>query len=269
MDLELTYTAYSQRMLNTISGLNQYAASLAAQGKTASLPGLRELMIDMCWIWEGCGSGSKEELPWDEFLAQYMGPFDKAVEQAQHTLKSPKLDSKTKEQIFYGIGIHIRELLDSCENMEQAHQWMNFAEQMNREWAGTTRYSLFYQMINGPLWEGEAFGKPMLHLPYDIIPASVVPSGWHCYHLCSDVGIRIVDQHPERGYVATIFSPYSLKSPSAPFRELRGTYRLYKEPTTLCEFCEKNEIKLPETFLEEEQQWKNQRQALAMEGMSL
>lgn len=39
-------------MLDTISGLNQYAASLAAQGKTENLLVLRELLIDMCWIWE-------------------------------------------------------------------------------------------------------------------------------------------------------------------------------------------------------------------------
>ena len=266
---DLRYQEYSERMLNTISGLTSYAASLAAKGQDDTVGTLRELLIDMGVIWEGYDPISETEMPWEEFLAQYIGPFDQAVEQAKRTGKAPRIAPETKEQIFYGIGIHMRELIESCDNMEQARQWMTLAEEMKENWAGTTRYSLFYQMINGPLWEGEAFGKPILHLPYDIIPASIVPRGWHCYHLCDDFRMRIVDQHPEQGYVATIFSPYSLKSPSAPFREPRGTYQLYQEATTLCEFCEKHEIRLPEAFLEEEQQRQSQRQTIMMEGMSL
>ena len=230
---DLRYQEYSERMLSAISGLTSYAAALAAKGQDDTVGTLRELVIDMGWIWEGYDPINKAEMPWEEFLTQYMGPFDQAVEQAKRTGKAPRIAPETKEQIFYGIGIHMRELIESCDNMEQARQWMTLAEEMKENWAGTTRYSLFYQMINGPLWEGEAFGKPILHLPYDIIPASIVPRGWHCYHLCDDFRMRIVDQHPEQGYVATIFSPYSLKSPSAPFREPRGTYQLYQEATTL------------------------------------
>lgn len=268
--IDLQYQEYSQRMLSTISGLTSYAASLAAKGQDDTVGTLRELLIDMGVIWEGYDPISETEMPWEEFLAQYIGPFDQAVEQAKLTGKAPRIAPETKEQIFYGIGIHMRELIESCDNMEQVHQWMSLAEQMKETWSGTTRYPLFYQMINGPLWEGEAFKKPILHLPYDIIPASIVPRGWHCYHLCQDFRMRIVDQHPAEGYVATLFSPYPLKKPSAPFREPRGKYQLfYNKPTTLSEFCEKYEIKLPEAFLEEEQQWQSQRQTITMEGMSL
>ena len=272
MDWDAKYSEYSRRMLDTISGLNQYAASLAAQGKTESLPVLRELLIDMCWIWEGYDPISGTEMPWEEFLTQYMGPFDQAVEQARHTGNAPGIAPETKEQIFYGIGIHMRELIESCDNMEQVRQWMTLAEQMNDEWAGTTRYPLFYQMINGPLWEGEMFKKPILHLPYDMIPTSIVPKGWHYYHLYRDrdiESIRIVDKCPEHGYIAALISPYSLKRPSDPFRSPRGRFLLYKELITLCEFCKKYEIKLPEAFLEEEQQRQSQRQTVTMEGMSL
>lgn len=260
---------YSQRMLSAISGLTCYAASLAAKGQDDTVGVLRELLIDMGWIWEGYDPISKTEMPWDEFLTQYMGPFDEAVEQAKRTGNAPGIAPETKEQIFYGIGIHMRELIESCDNMEQTRQWMSLAEQMNEEWAGTTSYPLFYQMINGPLWEGTACGRPVLHLHYDIIPASLLPKGWHCYHLSQDKELRLVDQHPEHGYAGTIISPYPLKNPSAQFRELSGQYHPSWTSITLCEFCEKHGIKLPETFLEEELQWKSQRQTITMEGMSL
>ena len=135
-----------------------------------SLGILRELLIDMGWIWEGYDPISETEMPWDEFLTQYMGSFDEAVEQARHTGNAPGIAPETKEQIFYGIGIHMRELTESCGNREQVRQWMSLAEQMNEEWAGTTQYPLFYQMINGPLWEGEMFKKPIIHLPYGYLP---------------------------------------------------------------------------------------------------
>ena len=263
---DLQYQEYAQRMLRTISGLTSYAASLSARGQDDTVGVLRELLIDMAWIWEGYDPISETEMPWEKFLSQYMGPFDQAVEQAKRTGKASRISSETKEQIFYGIGIHMRELIESCDNMEQVRQWMTLAEQMNEEWAGTTQYPLFYQMINGPLWEGEVFGKPVLHLPYDIIPASIVPRGWHYYHLYRDIkSIRIADKCPEQGYIAALISPHSLKSPSVPFRERRGKYQLYNKSITLCEFCEKYEIKLPEAFLEEERQ----RQTITMEGMSL
>ena len=267
---DLQYQEYSQRMLSAISGLTSYAASLSAKGQDDTVGILRELLIDMCWIWEGYDPISETEMPWDEFLTQYMGPFDEAVEQARHTGNAPGIAPETKEQIFYGIGIHMRELTESCGNREQVRQWMSLAEQMNEEWAGTTQYPLFYQMINGPLWEGEMFKKPIIHLPYDMIPTSIVPKGWHYYHLYRDIkSIRIVDKCPEQGYIAALISPYSLKRPSDPFRMPRGKYLLYKEPTTLCEFCEKYAIKLPEAFLAEEQQRQSQRQSITMEGMSL
>ena len=237
---DLQYQEYSQRMLSAISGLTSYAASLSAKGQDDTVGILRELLIDMCWIWEGYDPISETEMPWDEFLTQYMGPFDEAVEQARHTGNAPGIAPETKEQIFYGIGIHMRELTESCGNREQVRQWMSLAEQMNEEWAGTTQYPLFYQMINGPLWEGEMFKKPIIHLPYDMIPTSIVPKGWHYYHLYRDIkSIRIVDKCPEQGYIAALISPYSLKRPSDPFRMPRGKYLLYKEPITLCEFCEK------------------------------
>lgn len=268
--IDLQYQEYSQRMLSTISGLTSYAASLAAKGQDDTVGTLRELLIDMCWIWEGYDPISETEIPWDEFLTHYMGPFDEAVEQAKRTGNAPGIAPETKEQIFYGIGIHMRELTESCGNREQVRQWMSLAEQMNEEWAGTTQYPLFYQMINGPLWEGEMFKKPIIHLPYDMIPTSIVPKEWHYYHLYRDVkSIRIVDKYPEQGYIAALISPYSLKRPSDPFRMPRGKYLLYKEPITLCEFCEKYAIKLPEAFLAEEQQRQSQRQSITMEGMSL
>ena len=267
---DLQYQEYSQRMLSAISGLTSYAASLSAKGQDDTVGILRELLIDMGWIWEGYDPISETEMPWDEFLTQYMGPFDEAVEQARHTGNAPGIAPETKEQIFYGIGIHMRELTESCGNREQVRQWMSLAEQMNEEWAGTTQYPLFYQMINGPLWEGEMFKKPIIHLPYDMIPTSIVPKGWHYYHLYRDIkSIRIVDKCPEQGYIAALISPYSLKRPSDPFRMPRGKYLLYKEPITLCEFCEKYAIKLPEAFLAEEQQRQSQRQSITMEGMSL
>ena len=267
---DLQYQEYSQRMLSAISGLTSYAASLSAKGQDDTVGILRELLIDMGWIWEGYDPITKTEMPWDEFLTQYMGPFDEAVEQAKRTGNAPGIAPETKEQIFYGIGIHMRELTESCGNREQVRQWMSLAEQMNEEWAGTTQYPLFYQMINGPLWEGEMFKKPIIHLPYDMIPTSIVPKGWHYYHLYRDIkSIRIVDKCPEQGYIAALISPYSLKRPSDPFRMPRGTYLLYKEPITLCEFCEKYAIKLPEAFLAEEQQRQSQRQTITMEGMSL
>ena len=197
---DLQYQEYSQRMLSAISGLTSYAASLSAKGQDDTVGILRELLIDMCWIWEGYDPISETEMPWDEFLTQYMGPFDEAVEQARHTGNAPGIAPETKEQIFYGIGIHMRELTESCGNREQVRQWMSLAEQMNEEWAGTTQYPLFYQMINGPLWEGEMFKKPIIHLPYDMIPTSIVPKGWHYYHLYRDIkSIRIVDKCPEQG----------------------------------------------------------------------
>ena len=267
---DLRYQEYSERMLSAISGLTSYAAALAAKGQDDTVGTLRELVIDMGWIWEGYDPINKAEMPWDEFLTQYMGPFDEAVEQARHTGNAPGIAPETKEQIFYGIGIHMRELTESCGNREQVRQWMSLAEQMNEEWAGTTQYPLFYQMINGPLWEGEMFKKPIIHLPYDMIPTSIVPKGWHYYHLYRDIkSIRIVDKCPEQGYIAALISPHSLKRPSDPFRMPRGKYLLYKEPTTLCEFCEKYAIKLPEAFLAEEQQRQSQRQSITMEGMSL
>ena len=114
------------------------------------------------------------------------------------------------------------------------------------------------------------FKKPIIHLPYDMIPTSIVPKGWHYYHLYRGIkSIRIVDKCPEQGYIAALISPYSLKRPSDPFRMPRGKYLLYKEPITLCEFCEKYAIKLPEAFLAEEQQRQSQRQSITMEGMSL
>ena len=190
---DLQYQEYSQRMLSAISGLTSYAASLSAKGQDDTVGILRELLIDMCWIWEGYDPISETEMPWDEFLTQYMGPFDEAVEQARHTGNAPGIAPETKEQIFYGIGIHMRELIESCENVKQVRQWMSLAEQMNEEWAGTTQYPLFYQMINGPLWEGEMFKKPIIHLPYDMIPTSIVPKGWHYYHLYRDIkSIRVL-----------------------------------------------------------------------------
>ena len=190
---DLQYQEYSQRMLSAISGLTSYAASLAAKGQDDTVGILRELLIDMGWIWEGYDPISETEMPWDEFLTQYMGPFDEAVEQARHTGNAPGIAPETKEQIFYGIGIHMRELIESCENVKQVRQWMSLAEQMNEEWAGTTQYPLFYQMINGPLWEGEMFKKPIIHLPYDMIPTSIVPKGWHYYHLYRDIkSIRVL-----------------------------------------------------------------------------
>lgn len=190
---DLQYQEYSQRMLSAISGLTSYAASLSAKGQDDTVGVLRELLIDMCWIWEGYDPISETEMPWDEFLTQYMGPFDEAVEQARHTGNAPGIAPETKEQIFYGIGIHMRELIESCENVKQVRQWMSLAEQMNEEWAGTTQYPLFYQMINGPLWEGEMFKKPIIHLPYDMIPTSIVPKGWHYYHLYRDIkSIRVL-----------------------------------------------------------------------------
>ena len=190
---DLQYQEYSQRMLSAISGLTSYAASLSAKGQDDTVGVLRELLIDMCWIWEGYDPISETEMPWDEFLTQYMGPFDEAVEQARHTGNAPGIAPETKEQIFYGIGIHMRELTESCGNREQVRQWMSLAEQMNEEWAGTTQYPLFYQMINGPLWEGEMFKKPIIHLPYDMIPTSIVPKGWHYYHLYRDIkSIRVL-----------------------------------------------------------------------------
>lgn len=266
---DLQYQEYSQRMLSAISGLTSYAASLASKGQDDTVGILRELLIDMCWIWEGYDPISETEIPWDEFLAQYMGPFDEAVEQAKHTGNAPGIAPETKGQIFYGIGIHMRELIESCGDMEQTRQWMSLAERMNEEWAGTTPYPLFYQMIDGPLWEGIACGKPVLHLHYDIIPASLLPKGWYCYHLSKDKELLLVDQHPEHGYAGTIISPYSLKNPSAQFRELSGKYQPSWVSTTLCEFCEKYGITLPETFLGEELQRQSQWQSTTMEGMSL
>ena len=266
---DLQQQEYSLRMLSAISGLTSYAASLAAKGRDDTVGILRELLIDMCWIWEGYDPISKIEMPWDEFLIQYMEPFDEAVEQARCTGNTPKIAPETKEQIFYGIGIHMRELIESCDNIEQVRQWMSMAEQMNEEWEGTTPYPLFYQMINGPLWEGTACGRPVLHLHYDIIPASLLPEGWYCYHLSQDKELLLVDQHPEHGYAGTIISPYSLKNPSAQFLELSGKYHPSWASITLCEFCEKHGIKLPEAFLEEEQQWQSQRQTITMDGMSL
>ncbi len=122
-------------MLDTISGLNQHAASLATQGKTKNLPVLRGLLIDMCWIWEGYGPISGTEMPWEEFLTQYMGSFDQAAEQARHTGNAPGIAPETKEQIFDRIGIHMRELTESCDNREQVRQRMTLAEQMNDEWS--------------------------------------------------------------------------------------------------------------------------------------
>ena len=266
---DLQYQEYSQRMLSAISGLTSYAASLASKGQDDTVGILRELLIDMCWIWEGYDPISETEIPWDEFLAQYMGPFDEAVEQAKRTGNAPGIAPETKGQIFYGIGIHMRELIESCGNMEQTRQWMSLAERMNEEWAGTTPYPLFYQMIDGPLWEGIACGKPVLHLHYDIIPASLLPKGWYCYHLSKDKELLLVDQHPEHGYAGTIISPYSLKNPSAQFRELSGKYQPSWVSTTLCEFCEKYGITLPETLLGEELQRQSQWQSTTMEGMSL
>ena len=122
---DLQHQEYSQRMLSAISGLTSYAASLSAKGQDDTVGILRELLIDMCWIWEGYDPISETEMPWDEFLTQYMGPFDEAVEQAKRTGNAPGIAPETKEQIFYGIGIHMRELIESCDNMEQTRQWMS------------------------------------------------------------------------------------------------------------------------------------------------
>ena len=254
MDYEAEYQNYSERMQDTISGMTKYAAFLSAQGKGKTLSALRELMIDMCWIWEGYDSSGGIAVPWNEFLMEYLGPFDRAVKDAQINRKSPTIAAEEMEKIFYGVGIHILELIDSCENLEQAHQWMELAAQMNEQWKNTVRYPLFYQMINGPLWEGEVCGRPVLHMHYDIIPSSIVPKEWHCYHLCKTTKLRLVNQHPEKGYVGTVFSPYALKSPSAKFRELDGKCQFYFNTVTLCEFCQAHKIKLPEVFLREEQQ---------------
>ena len=110
---DLQYQEYSQRMLSAISGLTSYAASLAAKGQDDTVGILRELLIDMGWIWEGYDPISETEMPWDEFLTPYMVPFVEAVAQARDTWNAPGIAPVTNAHTFHGIGIHMRQLTET------------------------------------------------------------------------------------------------------------------------------------------------------------